>query len=54
MAGLTAGTLADALRSCLDAEMRARAAELGRRIRAEDGAAPVLELVARLSGAEPR
>ena len=48
---LTADTLADALRSCLDeTTYRDRATELGHRIRAEDGAAVVLSLVTRLEG----
>jgi hypothetical protein len=48
---LTAGALADALRSCLDEPAyRHRAAELARRIRAEDGSAAVLTLIARLAG----
>jgi sterol 3beta-glucosyltransferase len=47
---LTADTLTDALRSCLDRPgYRDRAAELGRRIRAEDGPAAVLSLVAGLA-----
>jgi len=47
---LTADALADALRSCVDEpRYRRRAAELARRIRAEDGAAPVLALIARLT-----
>lgn len=48
---LTADTLADALRSCVNnPAYRNRAAELGRRIRAEDGAANVLTLIARSAG----
>lgn len=48
---LTADALADALRSCLDEPAyRHRAAELARRIRAEDGSAAVLTLIARLAG----
>jgi sterol 3beta-glucosyltransferase len=47
---LTAETLADALRSCLDRPTyRRRAAELARRIRAEDGPAAVLSLVTQLA-----
>jgi sterol 3beta-glucosyltransferase len=47
---LTADALADALRSCVnEPPYRRRAAELARRIRAEDGAAPVLALIARLT-----
>ncbi|MEV4347484.1 glycosyltransferase [Actinoplanes sp. NPDC049596] len=43
MAELTAGELAAALRSCLDdPSYRERAADLGHRLRAEDGAAPVI------------
>jgi len=50
MAELTAETLADALRSCLERPAhRDRAAELAHRIGAEDGAGAVLELVDRLS-----
>jgi sterol 3beta-glucosyltransferase len=46
---LTADTLTAALRSCLDrAAYRGRAAELARRIRAEDGTGAVLSLIARL------
>ncbi|MGW4946155.1 glycosyltransferase [Actinoplanes sp. NPDC004185] len=46
---LTAGTLADALRSCLARPAyRERATELARRIRAEDGAAAVISFVTRL------
>jgi sterol 3beta-glucosyltransferase len=52
---LTADTLSDALRSCLDrSTYRDRAAELAGRIRAEDGAAVVLSLVARLDGERGR
>lgn len=48
---LTADALADALRSCVnEPSYRHRAAELANRIRAEDGAAPVLALIARLAG----
>ena len=48
---LTAGTLTDALRSCLDrSAYRDRATELARRIRAEDGPAGVLSLITRLDG----
>ena len=50
MADLTADSLADALRSVLDRpSYRDRAAELGHRIRAEDGAAEVLALLSRLT-----
>jgi UDP:flavonoid glycosyltransferase YjiC (YdhE family) len=43
---LTADTLTDALRSCLDrSTYRNRATELARRIRAEDGPAVVLSLI---------
>jgi UDP:flavonoid glycosyltransferase YjiC (YdhE family) len=43
---LTADALADALRSCLDgSSYRDRAAELGHRIRAEDGPGAVLSLI---------
>jgi UDP:flavonoid glycosyltransferase YjiC (YdhE family) len=46
---LTADTLADALRSCLDRPTyRDRAAEIARRIRAEDGPAGVLSVIGRL------
>jgi sterol 3beta-glucosyltransferase len=48
---LTAGTLADALRSCLDrSTYRDRATELARLVRADDGAAVVLSLIAQLEG----
>jgi sterol 3beta-glucosyltransferase len=48
---LTADTLSDALRACLDrSTYRDRATELAHRIRAEDGPAVVLSLVARLDG----
>nr|WP_296064213.1 glycosyltransferase [uncultured Actinoplanes sp.] len=48
MRELTAGTLADALRDCLERETyRSRAKELADRIRAEDGPAAVLALVER-------
>jgi sterol 3beta-glucosyltransferase len=51
MSGLTADTLAGALRACLDEPAhRRRAAGLGRAIRAEDGAAPVLALADGLPG----
>jgi sterol 3beta-glucosyltransferase len=51
MPALTTDALAGALRSCLDnPALRGRAAELGRRIRAEDGPAAVLTLVAQLEG----
>ena len=46
---LTADTLADALRCCVDRPVhRHRATELAGRVRAEDGAAGVLSVVARL------
>jgi sterol 3beta-glucosyltransferase len=49
---LTAGTLADALRSCLDrSDFRDRAAELARRIGAEEGAGAVLSMITRLDAA---
>ncbi|WP_397469248.1 glycosyltransferase [Pseudonocardia charpentierae] len=52
---LTADTLSDALRSCLDrSTYRDRATELAHRIRAEDGPAVVLSLVARLDGERGR
>lgn len=48
---LTADALADAIRSCVDEPAyRNQAVELARRIRAEDGAAAVLALVAELAG----
>lgn len=48
---LTADTLTDALRSCLDrSSYRHRATELARRIRAEDGSAVVISLIAQLDG----
>ena len=48
---LTADTLGDALRTCLDRpSYRDRATELARRISAEDGAAAVLTRIARLGG----
>jgi sterol 3beta-glucosyltransferase len=48
---LTTGTLADALRSCLDRPTyRNRATELARRIRADDGPAVVLSLIRQLAG----
>jgi UDP:flavonoid glycosyltransferase YjiC (YdhE family) len=48
---LTADTLADAIRSCLDRPAyRDRALDLARQIRAEDGAAEVLSLMTRLDG----
>jgi UDP:flavonoid glycosyltransferase YjiC (YdhE family) len=48
---LTADTLTDALRSCLDHPgHRDRATELARRIRAEDGPASVLSLITQLEG----
>src|SRR4051794_22699017 len=47
---LTADTLTDAIRSCLDRPAyRHRATELARRIRAEDGPAAVLSLVTQLA-----
>ncbi|WP_345603070.1 glycosyltransferase [Pseudonocardia adelaidensis] len=47
---LTAETLADALRSCLDrATYRDRATELARRVRAEDGPGAVLSLVTQIA-----
>jgi UDP:flavonoid glycosyltransferase YjiC (YdhE family) len=49
MRELTADTLTDALRSCLDRPgYRDRAAELASVVRAEDGAAGVLSLITRL------
>ena len=46
---LTTDTLTDALRSCLDrSTYRDRAADLARRIRAEDGPADVLSLITQL------
>jgi sterol 3beta-glucosyltransferase len=48
---LTADTLTDALRSCLDRPTyRNRATELARRIRADDGPAVVLSLITQLEG----
>jgi sterol 3beta-glucosyltransferase len=48
---LTADTLSDALRSCLDrSTYRHRATEIASRIRAEDGPAAVLALITRLEG----
>jgi sterol 3beta-glucosyltransferase len=48
---LTADTLTDALRSCLDrSTYRNRATELARRIRADDGPAVVLSLITQLEG----
>jgi UDP:flavonoid glycosyltransferase YjiC (YdhE family) len=48
---LTADTLTDALRSCLDrSTYRDRATELARRIRADDGPAVVLSLITQLDG----
>ena len=48
---LSADTLAHALRTCIDdPAYRTRAVELARRISADDGAADVLELIARLAG----
>jgi UDP:flavonoid glycosyltransferase YjiC (YdhE family) len=47
---LTADALADAIRSCLDEPgYRRRAAELGSRVRAEDGTAAVLRVVDQLA-----
>ena len=46
---LTADTLTDALRTCLDRPaFRDRAAELARRVRADDGPAGVLSVVSKL------
>jgi len=46
---LTADTLTDALRSCLDrSTYRDSAAQLARRIRAEDGPGAVLSVIAQL------
>jgi sterol 3beta-glucosyltransferase len=51
MQTLTVDALADAMRACIDDPAhRQRAAELARRIRAEDGAAAVLEVVNGLPG----
>jgi sterol 3beta-glucosyltransferase len=51
LAGLSAGRLAEALRSCLDdASYRSRAEGLARRIRAEDGAGGVLSVLTALEG----
>jgi UDP:flavonoid glycosyltransferase YjiC (YdhE family) len=48
---LTADTLTDALRSCLDRPTcRTRATELAHRIRADDGPAAVLSLITQLEG----
>jgi UDP:flavonoid glycosyltransferase YjiC (YdhE family) len=48
---LTADTLTDALRSCLDRPTyRDRAIELARQVRADDGPAVVLSLITRLEG----
>jgi sterol 3beta-glucosyltransferase len=48
---LTADTLTDALRSCLDGSIyRDRATELARRIRADDGPAAVLSILTRFAG----
>jgi UDP:flavonoid glycosyltransferase YjiC (YdhE family) len=48
---LTADTLSDALRTCLDRpSYRERAADLARRIGGEDGAGAVLELLAQFDG----
>ncbi|MFE9956210.1 hypothetical protein [Micromonospora sp. NPDC005299] len=48
---LTADTLTDALRSCLDrSTYRHRPTDLARRIRADDGAGDVLSLITRLEG----
>jgi sterol 3beta-glucosyltransferase len=52
---LTADTLTDALRSCLDrSTYRDRAGELARRIRAEDGPAVVLSLITQFEGERGR
>jgi sterol 3beta-glucosyltransferase len=52
---VTADTLSDALRACLDrSTYRDRATELAHRIRAEDGAAVVLSLVAQIDGERGR
>lgn len=49
MAGLTAGSLADAVRVCLDRPgYRRRAAEVAARIALEDGVAPVIDLLSAL------
>lgn len=51
---LTSDALADALRSCLDEPAyRHRAAGLARRVRADDGSAAVLALIARLARRPP-
>ncbi|MFI7427751.1 glycosyltransferase [Micromonospora sp. NPDC049836] len=51
---LTADTLTDALRSCLDRPAyRDRATALAQRVRADDGPAAVLSLIARLAGERP-
>lgn len=55
MDGLTADTLTDALRSCLDRPTyRNRAAELAHRIGAEDGPAGVLSLITQLESRTQR
>jgi sterol 3beta-glucosyltransferase len=52
---LTADTLTDALRSCLDRPTyRDRATELARRVRADDGPAVVLSLIAQVEGERGR
>ncbi|MFI6823440.1 glycosyltransferase [Micromonospora sp. NPDC050187] len=51
---LTTDTLTDALRSCLGrSTCRDRAAELARRVRADDGPAAVLSLITQLTGGRP-
>jgi sterol 3beta-glucosyltransferase len=51
MQTLTVDALADAVRACIDEPAhRQRAADLARRLRAEDGAAVVLEVVDGLPG----
>jgi UDP:flavonoid glycosyltransferase YjiC (YdhE family) len=48
---LTAETLSDALRSCLDRpSYRERATQLARRVRADDGPAVLLSLITQLAG----
>ena len=48
---LTADTLTEALRSCLDGPTyRERATDLAHRIRADDGPGAVLSLITRLKG----
>ena len=52
LSGLTAATLAEAVRSCLDRPAhRDRARALAARVRADDGPAVVLSVLARLAGA---